>query len=416
MLYYCENNIGEYQAGFRPGRGTVDQIFTLRQIMEKYREYGKESYHLFIDFKQAYDSIHRASMWHILQEFGVPHKLIRLVQMCYTNTRCRVRVAGNLTDSFSIEGGLKQGCCLSTLLFNLALEWIVRRTPIAREPIDIGDAKLDKLAFADDLDQMCESLYYLEDVFLIFSANAEVIGLHISEDKSKLLHQTRGIPMLGQMRFGNFTIEAVPKFKYLGSTVTCDDLIEEEVNLRIASASKCAWSLDGTFKSRQLSKTTKTLIYKTIIRPILTYGCETWRLTKVLEHRLGVFERSLLRRIWGPIQDADTGELRRLHNEELMARARIPPISGVVRAQRLRWAGHAARMGAHRVPLQVMVGQPRGRRPLGRPRKRWADNVREDLRLLGAPEEDWRRQAQHRLQWKQLIRAAKDLPGPAPPE
>ena len=128
----------------------------------------------------------------------------------------------------------------------------------------------------------------------MFSSNAEAIGLHISQEKTKLMHQTRGIPLLGQMNFGNFLIEAVSQFKYLGSTVTCDDLMEEEINLRIASASKCAWSLDGALKSGQFSMTTKTLIYKTIIRPILIYGCEAWRLTKNLENRLGVFERSLL--------------------------------------------------------------------------------------------------------------------------
>ena len=178
----------------------------------------------------------------------------------------------------------------------------------------------------------------------------------------------------------------------------------------------CAWALNGTLKSRQISKTTKTNIYKTIIRPILIYGCETWRLTKILEHRIGVFERSLLRRIWGPVVDAETGELRRLHNEELMERARIPPVVSVIRAQRLRWAGHTARMHADRVPLQVLEGQPRGRRPLGRPRKRWGDNINDDLRLLGRPVINWKRQAQNRQQWRQLVRAARDLPGPAPPE
>ena len=130
---------------------------------------------------------------------------------------------------------------------------------------------------------MDEELYYLEDTFLFFSDNARRLGLEVSEPKTKIMQQGRGIPMIGEMRFGNYTIEAVTSFKYLGSTVSSDDLIEEEVNLRIASASRCAWSLDGTLRSQQLSKTTKTLIYATIIRPILIYGCETWSLIKTLE-------------------------------------------------------------------------------------------------------------------------------------
>ena len=122
-----------------------------------------------------------------------------------------------------------------------------------------------------------------------------------------------------------------------------------------------------------------------IIRPVLIYGCEAWRLTKALENRIAVFERSVLRRIWGPTIDEVTGELRRLHNIELMDRAKIPCVLNVIRSHRLRWAGHVARMEAHRVPRQVLDGTPRGRRPVGRPRKRWEDNVKEDLRALNVP-------------------------------
>ena len=280
----------------------------------------------------------------------------------------------------------------------------------------IGEAKLDKLAFADDLDMVGEVLYYLEDTLLIFAEQAVRVGLVISEEKTKLMLQSRGVPLIGWMQFGNLFIEAVTSFKYLGSTVTHEDDIENEVNLRIAAASRCAWSLNKTIKSRQLTKATKTLIYKTVIRPVLIYGCETWRLTKVLEQRLGVFERGVLRRIWGPVVDAETGEWRRLHTYELMNLARIPPVSNVISSHRMRWAGHVARMGAGRLPRQVLDGVPVGRRPLGRPRKRWEDNVREDLEAVGGHGRRWKQQAQDRLRWKELVRAAKELPGPAPPE
>ena len=73
-------------------------------------------------------------------------------------------------------------------------------------------------------------------------------------------------------------------------------------------------------------------------------------------------------------------------------------------------------MGEERVVRQVMEGNPQGRRPLGRPRKRWADNLKEDLLLLNVRQEDWQQQAQNRQRWRQLVRAAKDHPGPAPPE
>ena len=127
---YCERELGEYQAGFRRERSTIDQIFILRQILEKYWEFNKESWHIFIDFKQAYDSVHRESLWKSLNYYQVPLKLNRLIQMCYRNMRCKVRVGGKLTESFEVTAGLKQGCPLSTLLFNLVLEWVMRQTPM----------------------------------------------------------------------------------------------------------------------------------------------------------------------------------------------------------------------------------------------------------------------------------------------
>ena len=109
LQVFCEDIIGDCQAGFRPNRATTDQIFIIRQALEKYWEFNKNSYHLFVDFKQAYDSVHRPSLWNILKFFHIPEKLINLIQMCYCNTTCRIKVGGVLTEPFGIHEGLKQG-------------------------------------------------------------------------------------------------------------------------------------------------------------------------------------------------------------------------------------------------------------------------------------------------------------------
>ena len=92
---YAEDIIGEYQAGFRHNRSTTDQIFTLRQVLEKRWEYAEETHILFIDFQQAYDSLHRESLWGILRLFGIPSKLIRLIQSLYRFTTSKVRTGGS---------------------------------------------------------------------------------------------------------------------------------------------------------------------------------------------------------------------------------------------------------------------------------------------------------------------------------
>jgi hypothetical protein len=101
------------------------------------------------------------------------------------------------------------------------------------------------------------------------------------------------------------------------------------------------------------------------------------------ECRLRVFENKVLRRIFGPKRDEETGEWRRLHNKELYALYSSPDIIRVMKSRRLRWVGHVARMGERRSTYRALVGKPEGWRQLGRPRRRWEDNIKMDLREVG---------------------------------
>ena len=107
----------------------------LRQIGEKSWEFNRKVWNIFIDFSQAYDSVHRESLWRILVSFSVPGKIVNLLKACYAHTQGRVRVGGELSDCFNITSGLKQGCPLSTILFNFALEWVMRKTPLPPDPV-----------------------------------------------------------------------------------------------------------------------------------------------------------------------------------------------------------------------------------------------------------------------------------------
>src|SRR5215510_9571400 len=110
--------------------------------------------------------------------------------------------------------------------------------------------------------------------------------------------------------------------------------------------------------SRLLSKNLKIKIYRTIILPVVLYGCETWSLTLKEEHRLRVFENRVLRRVFGPKRDEVTGEWRKLHNEELKDLHSSPSVVQVVKSKRMRWAGHVVRMGEQRGVHSVFVGKP----------------------------------------------------------
>jgi len=158
-----------------------------------------------------------------------------------------------------------------------------------------------------------------------------------------------------------------------------------------------------------ISKNLKIKIYGTIILPVVLYGCETWSLTLQEERKLRVFENMVLRRIFGPTRGEVTGEWRRLHNEELNDLYSSHNIVRVIKSRRMRWAGHVARMDEERGVYRFLVGKPEGRRPLGRPRRRWVDNIRMDLQEVECGYMDWIGLAQDGDKWRTLVSAVMNL-------
>jgi hypothetical protein len=127
------------------------------------------------------------------------------------------------------------------------------------------------------------------------------------------------------------------------------------------------------------------------------------------EHRLRVFENRVLRRIFGPKRDEVMRGWRKLHNEELHGLYSSPSIVRVIKARRMRWVGHVACMGEVRGAYKILVGRPEGRRPLGRPRRRWEDNIKMNLREVGFGDVDWIDLAQDKDRWRALVNTVMNL-------
>jgi len=150
LIPYMKEIIGDHQCGFRHNRSTIDHIFCIRQILEKKWEYNEEVHQLFIDFKTAYDSVRREALYKILTEFGIRRKLVRLIKMSLTEPYSRVLVGKNVSDRFPIRNGSKQGDAISPLLFNLSLDYAIRRVHVSQDGLKLNGTH-QLLAYADDV-------------------------------------------------------------------------------------------------------------------------------------------------------------------------------------------------------------------------------------------------------------------------
>ena len=143
----------ENQAGFRTGRSCNEQIFTLRNIIEQSLEYQAPIVINYIDFKKAFDSIHRMSLWNILHKYGIPQKYINIFKALYKDSSCCIKTESGMTEFFLILSGVQQGCILSPFFFLIIIDYVMRKAMNTQE-VGIKWSNTDWLTdldFADDV-------------------------------------------------------------------------------------------------------------------------------------------------------------------------------------------------------------------------------------------------------------------------
>jgi hypothetical protein len=261
------------------------------------------------------------------------------------------------------------------------------------------------LAYADDIVLVARNVVALKEMFITLEKEGLEIGLGINNSKTKYMKVSPSLARrtVEDLEVGEYKFESVEKFIYLGTELNVNNNLSSEIRRRIEQGNRAYYANRNLMKCRLISRSTKIKIYQTLIRPVVTYGCEAWVLSTQNMNALRIFERKVLRRIHGPIYEE--GEWRIRNNAEVNTILQGKDIVRYIKSRRISWLGHVQRMEQDRMQRQMLVGRMEGTRRRGRPRTRWLQDVERDLACLGV--RNWRRRASQRDEWRQIVEEAK---------
>ncbi|WP_333765087.1 reverse transcriptase domain-containing protein, partial [Streptomyces sp. IBSBF 2390] len=331
-------------------------------------------------------------------ELGIPKRLILLCQMTLAETKSAVRISQKASDPFDTTHGFRQGDALSCDLFNICLEMIVRRANI-RTSSSIITKSVQLLAYADDIDIVARNVEDLKASYENISRHAASMGLRVNIEKTKYMKSSRNTPQPNNITIGADEFESVKDFIYLGSSVNTENDVTQEIKRRIMLANRTLFGLGRVLRSRFVRRGTKLKIYKTLVIPVLIYGAESWTLSESDKNLLRVFERKVLRLIFGPV--CVNNEWRIRYNHELYALYADSSIVDRVSKQQLRWLGHVWRMSDDAPPKKIAQARPEGSRKPGRQKLRWLDCMEAELTSKGIT--NWTTETANRGRWRQIL-------------
>nr|VZI37041.1 unnamed protein product [Spirometra erinaceieuropaei] len=400
----------ESQCGFRRHRGTTDMIFAARQLQEKCQEMRTHLYSTFVDLTKAFDTVNREGLWKIMQKFGCPERFTQMVRQLHDGMMARVTDNGAVSEAFAVTNGVKQGCVLAPTFFSFMFSAMLINEYRDERPgirsayrtdghflnhrrmnfqSRVSTATVHELLFADDCALNTTSEGEMQRRMDLFSAACENFGLIINTQKTVVMHHpppnSATTPNAPHINVNGTQLQVVENFPYLGSTLSRNTEIDDEVANRISKASQAFGRLRSTVWNRHgLQLSTKLKMYKAVILPTLLYGAETWTVYTRQARRLNHFHLSCLRRIlrlnW---QD-------RIPDTEVLERTGIPSIFAILKQMQLRWSGHLVRMDDERLPKRLFYGDvASGSRRQGGQIRRYKDTLKSSLKRRQINPTNW---------------------------
>ena len=275
----AEEIIAEEQAGFRAGRSTTEQIFNL---CEKYLQHQQSLYHVFIDFKKAFDRVWHEALWATMRKYSINASIIRAIENLNDKAQSAVLFKCSTGEWFRTTVGVRQGCLLSPTLFNIFQERIMCEALDDHEgSVSIGGRLITNFRFADDIVVNAEEEEEAGVLIDRLDRTTTRYKMEIGPDKTKVMTNNpngfqREIKIKGQR------LEEVENFKYLGAIIS-NEGSKPEILSRIAQTTAVLSRLKIIWRDKNISLASKVKLMRTLILSTFLYACESGTLTAEIE-------------------------------------------------------------------------------------------------------------------------------------
>jgi hypothetical protein len=331
--------ISDEQGGFRKERRCEDQIFSLYDSVRRRKRLGKPTFMLFVDFRKAFDTVNRSILFQKLLDNGVEPNLVRLIQSLYKDHTAMVRVNGELSKSFPIQMGVKQGCVLSPDLFKIYVNDLVPRLEACNSGINVSKLHLSSLLFADDLVLTSGSERGLQELANVLDTWSTENDLSINMDKTKVM--VVGKSRSPKVYLGNSLVDVCEKYQYLGLPFRAD-LSWSSVFTNMLSMTKSrAAQLHPLFSNMDLTVRVKLCLYKALVLPLFTYGSGVWWFTPSQMLKLERVQLSCLKTILGTCRTTTTAAV--------LAESGVFPVETLQDIAKLKFVGHLTKAHHSRI-------------------------------------------------------------------
>uniref|UniRef100_A0A8D8SJ40 Craniofacial development protein 2 n=2 Tax=Cacopsylla melanoneura TaxID=428564 RepID=A0A8D8SJ40_9HEMI len=368
-----EENISDTQFGFRNGLGTREALFAYNVIIQRCLDVNQTVYVCFLDYNKAFDKVRHGLLISILKDENIDSRDIQIIKNLYFNQKAEIRVQSITSKDLAIKRGVRQGCVLSPLLFNVYSERIMTKAlEEERGGININGRPVNNIRYADDTVLLAETMEDLQRMLNNVIQASEESGLTLNTKKTKYMIVAKTATPPEDLYAGREKLEKVDAYNYLGSRVTCTADYLTEIKIRIEKARAAFLKMRTVLTARDLSINLRTRLLKCYVFPVLLYGVEAWTLNKECERKLQAFEMWSYRRILRiPWTD-------RVTNIEVLNRmGKEVEVLYDIKRRKLSYLGHVMRGPKYEILHLIIQGKIVGKRSVGRRRISWLRNLRE---------------------------------------